>query len=488
MSDPTGVVFPEVDGRRSTGATGRAVVADALRPVDPVGAAAAARETNWRSGYLTHFRRLVEAGLARPEDAVAIADAGLASLYDRMLLARPRRTPGPPRGRARRGRRQPRRPAGHRGAPRWWRGRAHPHGALPRPPPRGRRPAPPARHLGRRRRRRAQPARGGRARSSTTPSGCASRGASWSCSARRPRWARCARCCGGAARSRPSTCPGPTCGPGCSATPAVSPAGCSSRPPLARPTSPSERGSTSSTTCRRPPAGSAACRGRSSSATTSTPTAPPTCGSAPPSTPSPRRCARPAPTPRCRSSPPPPTCSPCPVRPSPRRCRPTPTAARPRCCAARCAPSRAAACCGATTSPARTPASTTPSCSSRAPTTSWPSGSSAGGPPTARAQGATVSFKIAPPTRTRSVVKNRGLAAAYAGAHRFGVEVFDPGTANTLMAALLVHDLSAGSPRQEHPWQDEAYAAAHGGLWRAAYDPRSALGLAALLGAASARP
>ena len=106
----------------------------------------------------------------------------------------------------------------------------------------------------------------------------------------------------------------------------------------------------------------------------------------------------------------------------------------------------------------------------------------------ARAQGATVSFKIAPPTRTRSVVKNRALAAAYAGAHRFGVEVFDPGTANTLMAALLVHDLAVGSPRQEFPWQDEAYAAAHGGLWRAAYDPRSALGLAALLGAASARP
>ena len=106
----------------------------------------------------------------------------------------------------------------------------------------------------------------------------------------------------------------------------------------------------------------------------------------------------------------------------------------------------------------------------------------------ARAQGATVSFKIAPPTRTRSVVKNRALAAAYAGSHRFGVEVFEPGTANTLMAALLVHDLTVGSPRQDHPWQDEAYAAAHGGLWRAAYDPRSALGLAALLGAASARP
>ncbi|MGG5259289.1 hypothetical protein [Phycicoccus avicenniae] len=105
----------------------------------------------------------------------------------------------------------------------------------------------------------------------------------------------------------------------------------------------------------------------------------------------------------------------------------------------------------------------------------------------ARASGTTVSFKVAPPTRTRSVVKNRALAAAYSGAHRFGVEVFEPGTANTLMAALLVHDLAARPAAQDHPWQDEAFAAAHGGLWRCAYDPRSALGLAALLGAASAR-
>lgn len=105
----------------------------------------------------------------------------------------------------------------------------------------------------------------------------------------------------------------------------------------------------------------------------------------------------------------------------------------------------------------------------------------------ARASGATVSFTVAPPTRTRSVLRNRALAAAYSGAHRFGVEVFEPGTANTLMAALLVHDLLARPPAQDHPWQDEAWAAAHGGLWRCAYDPRSALGLAALLGVASAR-
>ncbi len=106
----------------------------------------------------------------------------------------------------------------------------------------------------------------------------------------------------------------------------------------------------------------------------------------------------------------------------------------------------------------------------------------------AREQGRTVSMNVAPPTRTRSVVKNRALAAAYAGAHRFGVEVFDPATSNVLMAALLVHDLhTGGGPRHEHPWQDEAYAAAHGGLWRAPYAPRSALGLAALLGYGSAR-
>lgn len=106
----------------------------------------------------------------------------------------------------------------------------------------------------------------------------------------------------------------------------------------------------------------------------------------------------------------------------------------------------------------------------------------------ARDAGVTVSLNVAPPTRTRSVVKNRALAAAYAGAHRFGVEVFDPATSNVLMAALLVHDLNTGGgPRHDHPWQDEAYAAVHGGLWRTAYSPRSALGLAALLGYGAAR-
>ena len=105
----------------------------------------------------------------------------------------------------------------------------------------------------------------------------------------------------------------------------------------------------------------------------------------------------------------------------------------------------------------------------------------------AREAGTTVSLNVAPPTRTRSVTKNRLLAAAYAGAHRFGAEVFEPATTRVLMAALLVRDMQATGPLPAQPWQDEAHAAAHGGLWRIAYEPRSALALAALLGYRAAR-
>lgn len=106
----------------------------------------------------------------------------------------------------------------------------------------------------------------------------------------------------------------------------------------------------------------------------------------------------------------------------------------------------------------------------------------------ARDSGMRVSLNVAPATRTRSVVKNRALAAAYAGAGQFGIEVFSASTANTLMAALLVRDLhdpaSAANPEVplHNPMDLFADAANHGGLWRAAYEPRSVLSLAAVLG------
>jgi hypothetical protein len=110
----------------------------------------------------------------------------------------------------------------------------------------------------------------------------------------------------------------------------------------------------------------------------------------------------------------------------------------------------------------------------------------------ARHDGHPVSANVAPSTSTRSVTKNRILAAAYAGASRFGVEVFEPATSDTLMAALLVHDLhhhSAGDPSValDHPLALFAEAAAHGGLWRQPYAPRSVLPVAALVGLGNRR-
>ncbi|MDQ3877557.1 MAG: hypothetical protein M3290_04305, partial [Actinomycetota bacterium] len=59
----------------------------------------------------------------------------------------------------------------------------------------------------------------------------------------------------------------------------------------------------------------------------------------------------------------------------------------------------------------------------------------------AREEGTIVSAIVAPATRTRSVTKNRLLAAAYRGAGAFGVEIFEPDTCRALTAALLVRDL-----------------------------------------------
>ncbi len=105
-----------------------------------------------------------------------------------------------------------------------------------------------------------------------------------------------------------------------------------------------------------------------------------------------------------------------------------------------------------------------------------------------RMNGRLVSLNVAPPTRTHSVVKNRALAAAYAGAPRFGLEIFDPSTSNTLMAALLVHDLrnpsalaNPATPLHnpiELLWQ----GANHGGLWRNPFSAESVLGIAVVLG------
>ena len=110
-----------------------------------------------------------------------------------------------------------------------------------------------------------------------------------------------------------------------------------------------------------------------------------------------------------------------------------------------------------------------------------------------RANGIPVSLNLAPATRTQSVIKNRALSAAYAGAGRFGVEIFEPATSTVLMAALLVHDLrnpaSVANPATTlaNPMDQFSALANHGGLWRTAYSPRSVLGIAALMGLLDSR-
>ena len=103
----------------------------------------------------------------------------------------------------------------------------------------------------------------------------------------------------------------------------------------------------------------------------------------------------------------------------------------------------------------------------------------------AERDGHQVSFNVAPASWTRSVTRNRVLAAAYRGARHFRVEVFEPDTCRVLMAALLVHDLHHRPDARPHPEALFSDQALHGGLWRSAYEPKSALGFAALLGAFS---
>ena len=108
----------------------------------------------------------------------------------------------------------------------------------------------------------------------------------------------------------------------------------------------------------------------------------------------------------------------------------------------------------------------------------------------ARQDGHFSSVHVAPATKTRSVTKNRILAAAYRGAHVVGVEPFEPATSRAIMTALLVHDLhhdgASAVPTDgagEQVEHDLTESAAHSGLWRVAWEPRSALGIAVAVGA-----
>lgn len=84
MSRMQGVCFPAGgDGQRSTQATGRAIFADCVRAIDPALAERIEHTNDWRRGYLAPLRDIVHASASSPDAALGIAQAGLASVYQR---------------------------------------------------------------------------------------------------------------------------------------------------------------------------------------------------------------------------------------------------------------------------------------------------------------------------------------------------------------------------------------------------------------------
>ena len=488
---PEGVVFPlSADGRRSTSALGKAVVADALRQVDPAGARGAEQETNWRSGYLTHFRRLVEAGVTSKAAALSVARDGLGSLHDRMRVS-------------------------------WPDGAETGLDAVLTAPALASFATLSVPGAGERETELSLPYRGERLRGD----GLARQLEAWvsggiiepSCAeavrevAAHPEWLRLpgqtviALGAGAevgplevllrwGARVAAVDLPSPPLwervlrmarqGAGELLVP-VNREAAGTAAPGRRRRGPSRdgRASTWPARSRTPRTGWPAWTARSCSATTSTPMARANvavCTAADALTVR-LQAARGDVALAFLATPTdvyavPADAVACSVRAYAARSRTAKLAGWPLRAASGGRLLRRAYVPGADPGISDTlVAQQGPNYALAKRLQRWRA-------TVAREAGTTVSLNVAPPTRTRSVTKNRILAAAYAGAHWFGAEMFEPATTRTLMAALLVHDLQASEPAHAHPWQDEAHAAAHGGLWRIAYAPRSALVLAALLG------
>src|SRR3954447_6669605 len=84
----TGVLFPLVDGRRSTQTTARAVFAEATRSCAPDVADAIDSSEKWRRDYVARLVDIEAASASAPKDALLIAADGLAAVHERMVFAR----------------------------------------------------------------------------------------------------------------------------------------------------------------------------------------------------------------------------------------------------------------------------------------------------------------------------------------------------------------------------------------------------------------
>ena len=96
-------------------------------------------------------------------------------------------------------------------------------------------------------------------------------------------------------------------------------------------------------------------------------------------------------------------------------------------------------------------------------------------------RGYKVSCNVAPASSTRSVMSNKFFLAASRGSESFGVEVFSPETANTLMTLQLVVDVKRNglSERGEQLFMKGAN---HGGAWGLGYSFRSVMPFSLIVG------
>ena len=85
ISPSAAVRFPRTPLGRSTTATGAAIVSDSLQGVDDELAAQAVASAKWRKAYVSFFARSTWAS-ADSKAAVDIAERGLRSLWDRMMV------------------------------------------------------------------------------------------------------------------------------------------------------------------------------------------------------------------------------------------------------------------------------------------------------------------------------------------------------------------------------------------------------------------
>lgn len=102
----------------------------------------------------------------------------------------------------------------------------------------------------------------------------------------------------------------------------------------------------------------------------------------------------------------------------------------------------------------------------------------------AHSQGFVVSYAIAPPARTDSVLRHKILRASYQGAPLFGVQPFSAEQARGAAVVKLISDLHFPSiePGAKTTHHLHSHGAIHGGLWRLAYRPNSVWIIATILG------